>query len=709
MLQHYDHKKVDAIPVHDVKHKDSKKTFTMIMPPPNVTGSLHIGHALNNTYYDIVARWYRLNDINVVWVPGTDHAGISTQYVVEKKLFAEEKKRKEDIGRTEFVKKIYEWKDEYRNRIFGQLKSLGCSCNWEMERFTMDEQYCKQVKHAFIDLYNKKLVYRAKRIINWCCHCKSAISDDEVISEEIMGKLYHLKYMIDDKTFLTVATSRPETIFGDVAVAYHPEDERYKGLHGECTIPIINKKIKIITDDEFIKPEFGTGLVKITPAHDENDFIIGKKNKLEEITILTADGKITNTGTIYDGMDRFECRKKLLRQLEEQKLLQKITEYKTVNRKCYKCSNLIEAKSSLQWFVDMKPFAKKALDNIDNISFYPTKYKKTYSLWLENIKDWCISRQIWWGHQIPVFYCDCGEVSIEKKTCTNCAGEMTQDTDVLDTWFSSWLWAFAVFEDKQIEQYYPVDLVITGSDILFFWITRMIFAGLEFTGKMPFKSVYLHGIIRDVNNQKMAKTKGNVIDPLVIIEKYGTDALRFGLVSNVAFDSDAKISDKTFEDGKKLCTKLWNACRFYTMKIKDKKVESTEIKKNINKWILGKLELIKYEIKKCMEEYRFTNYAKGMYEFFWNDFCSLYLEVTKNHTENEDLWTLHSVLKEILILFHPIIPFITTELWNMLFKTEMKFEMKEQYEIEHYDKLLKINKTKLLKKEIILEDLEKTS
>lgn len=666
---------------------NDKKVFTVLLPPPNVTGSLHMGHALNCTYQDILCRYHKLNGYNVCWIPGTDHAGIATQNVVERELLKEGLK-KDDLGKKEFIKKIYEWKEKKGNYIIDQLKKLGCSCDWNRERFTMDNNSSECVKKCFFDLYNKGLIYKNKYIVNNCPRCKTALADDEVEYEDQNTKMYYLKYFHDDNiSYEIIATTRPETIFGDCGIAYYPSNEKFMNKHIYVKIPLTNKRIKLYPD-HIVKSDFGSGLVKLTPAHDKNDFMAAQRLGLEYGKdydyVIDNEGKIISDNKKYHGIDRFECRTLIVKDLQDNGFIEKIEEYNNSIGKCYRCSTIVEPYLSDQWFVKMKPLAEKAIDVVKSgeIKLIPDNNEIIYYNWLENTTDWCISRQIWWGHDIPIYYCnDCNNVmcsisNLEK--CNRCNNSnVYQDSDVLDTWFSSWLWAFSVFHPDEYNYYCPIDFITSGSDILFFWISRMIMASLEFKNKIPFKNVYLHGIVRDSEWNKMSKSKGNAIDPNVIIDKYSADILRFTLAMTTPKGTDVGISEKSFDIGMTFCTKLWNAVRYCTMNI------TWDIDININnfvndlddidKWILNKLNKLIDSINNNYKEYNFSKATTDIYTFVWNDFCNKYLELVKMQMDNILLQkkcsnVLVMILEILCRLLHPTIPFITEEIWQIIKK-----------------------------------------
>jgi len=671
------------------KPKNNKKKFSIVIPPPNVTGSLHMGHALNNSIQDLLIRYHRMNNYETLWQPGTDHAGIATQALVEKKLETEGIKKNE-IGREKFIKKVWKWKNQYGDIIINQLKKLGCSCDWSRNAFTMDENLSKSVLKVFVDLYKKKLIYKSKKLVNWDTVLKTAISDLEVDQREVNSKLYHIKYPINGRSneFITIATTRPETMLGDTAIAVNPNDKRYKKYKGkEVTIPLAERKIKIIFDN-YADPEQGTGAVKITPAHDFNDYNVGKRNKLEIINIFTEDGRINkNAPAKYRGLDRFDARKKILEDLSNLNLL--IKEENTKNKVPYgdRSNSIIEPFLTEQWFVDAKKLSIKAKKIVKSkkTNFFPDNWSKTYFQWMNNIEPWCVSRQLWWGHQIPAWYGPDKKIFVAtnefdaKKSASKFYKKnvnLIRDPDVLDTWFSSGLWAFATLgwpsKNKYLKKFYPTSVLVTGFDIIFFWVARMIMFGMEFLNKEPFKEIYVHALVRDEKGQKMSKSKGNVIDPLDLIEKYSADALRFTLLSMASPGRDVKLSEERVKGYRNFLNKLWNAnnflihnkCNFNNVK----NVPKCNI--NINKWIYSELLETKKIVENNVKDYRFDEASRKMYQFVWHSYCDLYLEFSKtilysNNKKNiKEIKEMASyVFKEILILLHPFIPFITEEIW----------------------------------------------
>ena len=661
-----------------------KPSFSIVIPPPNVTGSLHMGHALNNTLQDSLCRYKRLKGYNVLWQPGTDHAGIATQNVVEKKL-AEEGISRHDLGREKFIERVWKWREEYGRTIINQLKRLGASCDWSRERFTMDEGLSTAVKEVFVTLYNEGLIYKGDYIINWCPRCHTALSDLEVEMEESDGSLWYIKYPVkDSKKFLVVATTRPETMLGDTAVAVNPTDDRYKDLIGQTVIlPIVNREIPIIKDD-YVEKEFGTGVVKITPAHDFNDFMVALRHNLEMINVMTDDGFMNeNAGEEFEGMDRFHCRIKLVEKLEKEGFLEKIEDYDLFVGHCYRCKTIVEPRLSKQWFVKIKPLAEKAINAVRNgdTKIIPEQWENNYFGWMENIRDWCISRQIWWGHRIPAWYCeDCNEYSVSKtdlNKCLKCGSQnIKQEEDVLDTWFSSALWPFSTMgwpeDTKELEKFYPTSVLVTGFDILFFWVARMMMMGLWFMGDVPFKHVYIHALVRDEKGEKMSKSKGNVIDPLVIIDKFGADSLRLTLAAFAAQGRDVKLSENRIIGYKNFINKVWNAAKFILMNIKDFDELNIDTSKlsNADKWILTSLKKCLSDFEKAFDDYRFNDAVSVIYQFTWHEFCDWYIELSKIDLNKDKVSrantqnTLIYVFKKILQMLHPFIPFVTEEIWQ---------------------------------------------
>ncbi len=663
-----------------------RPSFSMVIPPPNVTGSLHMGHALNNTLQDIVTRYHRMEGFNTLWLPGTDHAGIATQNVVEREL-AKDGLHRDEVGRERFIERVWEWKSQSGGTIIEQLKRLGASCDWSRERFTMDEGLSKAVREVFVRLYNEGLIYRDNYIINWCPRCKTALSDLEAEHEDTKGSLYYIRYpLADGSGYLTVATTRPETMLGDTAVAVNPKDPRFGKYVGQKVIlPIVGKKIPVI-GDTYVDMEFGTGALKVTPAHDVNDFEIMKRHNLELIRVIDDDGKINENGIHYVGKDRFECRKEIVEELDEKGFLEKIEPYNLGVGKCYRCKTIVEPSLSLQWFLRMKPLAEPAIEAVRShkIRIIPEMWKKTYFEWMENIRDWCISRQIWWGHRIPVWYCNkCNAIHVCVDTpekCSACGGELRQDSDVLDTWFSSGLWPFTTLGwpemTDDLKTFYPTSLLITGFDILFFWVARMIMMGLKFMGEVPFKDVYIHALVRDAEGKKMSKSKGNVVDPLVIIDQFGTDAFRFTLTMMAAQGRDVLLSEERIEGSRNFVNKIWNASKLAFMLIGDEAPNPTDgISPFLpDRWIRSRLQKVIDEVKKSIAEYRFNDTANVLYTFVWHEFCDWYLELIKPNlygkvdTFDNSLTraTLSRTLTDILKLLHPIMPFVTEEIYQRL-------------------------------------------
>ncbi len=664
--------------------------YSIVIPPPNVTGVLHMGHSLNITLQDILCRYRRLCGDNVLWMPGTDHAGIATQNVVERDLTANGIDRHQ-LGREKFVEKVWEWRKTYGSAIINQLKKLGASCDWQRERFTMDDGLSKAVKKVFVQLYEEGLIYRGNYIINWCPRCMTALADLEVEHEEHDGHLYHIHYPVADGTKgPVVATTRPETMLGDTAVAVHPEDSRYEYLAGkEVELPLTGRRIPVIFD-KYVEMEFGTGALKITPAHDPNDFEVGRIHDLPSIKVIGDDGLMTPDAGKYEGLDRFECRKAVLRDLEEQGLLVKVESHNHSVGHCYRCNTVVEPNLSKQWFVKAKPLAEKALAAVKDgrTKIVPEKWENDYYKWLENIRDWCISRQIWWGHQIPVWTCgQCNETIVAVQTPDHCpacqSADLVQDPDVLDTWFSSALWPFSTMgwpdETQLLKSFYPTSVLVTGFDILFFWVARMMMMGIHFMDDVPFDDVYIHALVRDEKGKKMSKSTGNVIDPLSIIDKFGTDSLRFTLTAFAAQGRDIKLSEKRIEGYRNFINKLWNAARFSFMHIKENHASDDFSGLSLpDRWILDRLKTVSKNMADALDAYRFNDAANELYQFVWHEFCDWYLEFIKpalygNKGETEEqsskkvLWR---VLHDTLILLHPITPFVTEEIWHILPGTE---------------------------------------
>jgi len=673
------------------KHNHNKENnFSIVIPPPNVTGSLHIGHALNNTLQDILIRWKKMEGYNTLWLPGTDHAGIATQNVVEKEI-AKEGKSRYDLGREQFVERVWEWKEKYGNNIINQLKKLGFSCDWSRLRFTLDEGLSKAVRKVFIQLYKEGLIYRENYVINWCPRCQTALADIEVESVEEDANLFYINYPIKDSKgeIITVATTRPETMLGDTAVAVHPDDKRYKKFIGKTAIlPLMGREIPIVADS-YVDPEFGTGAVKITPAHDLNDFELGKRQKLQVINILNNDGTMNEQAGKFKNLPVLKCREKVLNELRKKGFLNKIEDYKHSLGHCYRCGTIIEPYLSKQWFVKMKEIAEPAILAVEEgrIEFTPARWDKVYYDWMRNIKDWCISRQLWWGHRIPVWYCqDCGEIIVELEDPTICkkcgSHNLLQDPDVLDTWFSSALWPFSTLgwpeETEDLKCFYPTSVLVTGFDIIFFWVARMIMMGLKFRGEVPFKQVYINPLIRDVEGKIMSKSKGNVIDPLTIVEEYGSDALRITLTSLTIQGNFICLSEERIKGFRNFTNKIWNVSRFSIMNLKDfdiDKIEKDKLKMSlVDKWIISKLNKTIKKSTECLNEFKYGEAAKIIYEFSWNEFCDWYIEFSKPKLYQEkdtierrtSQYILWFVLENTLRLLHPFMPFVTEEIWQKL-------------------------------------------
>ena len=660
----------------------SKKPFTIVMPPPNITGQLHMGHALDNTLQDILIRFKRMQGYETLWLPGTDHASIATEAKIVEAM-RKEGVTKEDLGREKFLERAWEWKKQYGGRIVSQLKKIGSSCDWDRERFTMDEGCNKAVKEVFVNLYNKNLIYRGERIINWCPKCLTSISDAEVEFEEQAGHFWHLRYPLSDGSgYINLATTRPETLLGDTAVAVNPKDERYKDMVGKTLIlPIVHREIPIVADD-YVEMDFGTGVVKITPAHDPNDFEVGLRHNLPVINVMTEDAKITEDYPKYAGMDRYEARKAIVADLEAEGALVKIEDYTHNVGTCYRCNTTVEPRVSKQWFVKMKPLAGPAIDAVkkEETKFVPTHFEKTYFHWLENIRDWCISRQLWWGHQIPAFYCDdCNEMVVTKDeaaVCPKCGKTMRQDPDTLDTWFSSALWPFSTLgwpdKTEEMDYFYPTNVLVTGYDIIPFWVMRMMFSGLEHTNRVPFDTVLIHGLVRDSQGRKMSKSLGNGIDPLEVIDKYGADALRFTLVTGNAPGNDMRFYWERIEANRNFANKVWNASRFMMMNFEKADFENVSLEDltQADKWILSKVNTLAKDVTANMEKYDLGVAVAKLYDFIWEEFCDWYIEMVKPRLYNDEdttkaaaLWTLRTVLIQSLKLLHPYMPFITEEIF----------------------------------------------
>lgn len=660
--------------------------FSVVIPPPNVTGQLHMGHALDETLQDILVRTKRMQGYNTLWVPGTDHAGIATQIKVEERLRVDEGKTRYDLGREEFLRRVWAWKDSYEARITGQLKKLGASCDWTRQRFTMDDGCSRAVREVFVNLYDKGLIYRGHRIINWCPHCATALSDAEVEYTEQPGFFWHIKYPIKgEDSYVEVATTRPETMFGDTAVAVNPNDETTRHLIGKTLIlPIVGREIPVIADD-YVEIGFGTGCVKITPAHDPNDFLVGERHGLEQIKVMNDDATMNRYAGKYEGMDRYACRKALVADLEAQGYLLSVEPHTHNVGTCYRCHNTVEPMTSDQWFVKMKPLAEPALEAVrsGDVKFAPDRFSKIYINWMENCHDWCISRQLWWGHRIPAFYCDaCGKMTVSKQditTCPVCGAPVRQESDVLDTWFSSALWPFSTLgwpdRTPELEKYYPTSVLVTGYDIIFFWVARMIFSGLEHMGQKPFSTVFIHGLVRDAQGRKMSKSLGNGIDPLEIISKYGADALRFALATGNSPGNDMRFSDEKMEAARNFANKLWNASRFVRMNLTIDEVRLPDADRLAleDKWILHSFNRLAESVNANLEKYEVGVALAAIYEFTWDVFCDWYIELAKarlNEKESEGnricQQVITYVLNGILKLLHPFMPFITEEIFSSL-------------------------------------------
>jgi valyl-tRNA synthetase len=691
--------------------------YSIVIPPPNITGILHMGHALNNAIQDILIRWKRMQGHETMWMPGTDHAGIATQNVVEREL-AKDGVKRTDLGREKFLEKVWQWREEYGSTIIRQLKKLGCSCDWERERFTMDEGLSRAVKEVFMRLYEDGLIYKGDYIINWCPRCGTALSDEEAEHRDVQGGLYYIKYPVkgreklrkENEDYVVVATTRPETMLGDVAVAMNPNDPRREKLEGKTILlPILKRELKIIFD-ESVDPEFGTGVLKVTPAHDPVDFELGVKHGLERINAMNPDGTINEVGDEYEGLDRFECRETIVEDLKQRNLFVKSEDHQHAVGHCYRCHVVVEPRLSKQWFVRMKPLAEKGIEVVKKgkIKFYPERWTKVYLNWMENIRDWCISRQIWWGHRIPVWYCkdcleyhDARDVDVDSpgrkgvyvgaeppEKCPACGGtDMEQDPDVLDTWFSSWLWPFSTMgwpeKTKELEVFYPTDALITAQEIIFFWVARMIMAGLKFKGDIPFKDVYIHGTVRDATGTKMSKSLGNIIDPLDVISEVGSDALRYSIISITSVGQDVFLSKEKFELGRNFGNKLWNASRYVLMNLDEKLPEGDVAPDKFtlaDKWILSSLNRTVEKVTENLQVYRFNDAAGALYDFIWHKYCDWYLEISKISEDKEATQkVLVKVLKGCLQLLHPFMPFITEAIWQNIPRTENKWIMTSKW------------------------------
>ena len=680
----------------------NKKPFSIVMPPPNVTGQLHMGHALDCTLQDILTRFKRMQGYEALWLPGSDHAGIATQIKVEENLRKEEGLTRYDLGREKFLERVWAWKEKYGNRIVEQQKKMGASCDWSRDRFTMDEGCSRAVRETFCELYDKGLIYKGSRIINWCPHCMTALSDAEVEYTDKPGHLWYVRYPLTDGSGdIIIATTRPETMMGDTGVAVNPEDEKFKHLIGKtCILPIMNREIPIV-GDEYCEIGFGTGAVKMTPAHDPNDFEVGLRHNLEVICVISDDGTINENGGRYEGMDRYECRKAIVADLEAEGYLVKTEDYSHNVGTCYRCHNDVEPLISAQWFVKMAPLAKEAIRVVEDgtIKFVPERFTKTYINWMENVHDWCISRQLWWGHQIPAWYCDeCGHINVSRQDPTKCekcgCTHLTREEDVLDTWFSSALWPFSTMgwpdlDAPDLNYWYPTSVMVTGYDIIFFWVARMIFSGMEQMEKEPFKTVFIHGLVRDDKGRKMSKSLGNGIDPLEMAEKYGADALRFNLVTGNSPGNDMRFYTERCEAMRNFANKIWNASRFLMMNLT---IETNALPEKLeleDKWILSKLNTVIREVTENMDHYELGVAAQKIYDFIWDTYCDWYIEMTKARLQSDDpaakeqaQRVLCYVLTDILKLLHPFMPFLTEEIWQALpheAGNEVKFLMLQDW------------------------------
>jgi valyl-tRNA synthetase len=672
-----------------------KPRFAIVIPPPNVTGSLHMGHALQHTLHDILVRWKRMSGFNTLWLPGTDHASIAVHYVLDKQLEKENKSRF-NLGREEFLKTAWEWKRSSGGTILNQMRRMGVSCDWKRERFTLDEQLSQAVVEVFVRLYEEGLIYRGEYIVNWCPRCKTAISDLEVVYQEKRGKLWHIKYpIINSSEFVTVATTRPETMLGDTAVAVHPDDPRYRHLIGKTVLlPILQREIPIIADG-YVDREFGTGVVKVTPAHDPNDYEAGIRHNLPKVTVIDDSGHMTESAGLFKGMDRFVCRQKLVERLSAEGYLEKIEDHVHNVGQCDRCSTVVEPKISIQWYLKVETLAKPAIDVVENgtIQFVPDNFKKRYFEWMYNIHDWCISRQLWWGHRIPAWYCDsCGEILVSRTTpssCTRCGGPLREESDILDTWFSSALWPFSTLgwpeETADLKAFYPTDVLITGPDIIFFWVARMIMMGIKFAGDIPFKQVHINGIVLDAKGKKMSKTRGNIIEPLPLIDEYGADAVRFTLSSMAVPGTDIPFSSNRMKGYSAFANKVWNAARFVLMNLRegDDAVEPEEIDVQIGKkeapledfWILHRLNQVSQGISEALDKFRFHEASALIYQFIWHEVCDWYIELVKpiltgslvsDQERNNRVQVLIHTMDYSLRMLHPFMPFITEEIWQKI-------------------------------------------
>ncbi len=672
------------------KMEEGRESFSIVIPPPNVTGVLHIGHALNNTLQDILVRYHRMKGDNTLWVPGTDHAGIATQNVVERQL-ATEKLTRHDLGREKFIERVWQWRRDKGGTIINQLKRMGASCDWDRERFTMDEGLSKAVREVFVRLYKEGLIYKGDYIVNWCPRCHTALADDEVEHDPTQGKLYHLRYpYADGSGEVVVATTRPETMLGDTAVAVHPEDERYQGLEKiGIRLPLVDRIIPVVLDHH-VQRDFGTGALKVTPAHDRDDYEIGLRHDLSRIKVMDDHGVMNENAGPYQGLDRFECREKIVADLREQGYLVEIEDYEHAVGKCYRCATVVEPTTSKQWFVSVRPLADKAVAAVreGRITIYPNTWDNTFYAWMDNIRDWCISRQIWWGHRIPAWTCqECGKLVVETtdpEKCPHCGStDLVQETDVLDTWFSSALWPFSTLgwpeNTKELQTFYPTSILITSFDILFFWVARMMMMGIHFMDEVPFHDVYLHALVRDKHGKKMSKSTGNVIDPLVMIDQYGTDAFRFTLTAFAAQGREIRMDEERVEGYRRFINKLWNAARFAQMHIKDADPAITRVADDPaglplpHRWILSRTNATIVEVRKALDGYNFNDIASHLYQFTWHSFCDWYVEWIKKDLYGDDdqarqnaRGVLLVVLENILKLMHPVTPFVTEEIWSQL-------------------------------------------
>ena len=693
--------------IFTAKNKKSKENnYSIVMPPPNITGSLHIGHALNNTLQDIMIRWKRMQGYNVLWLPGTDHAGIATQNVVEREI-GKEGKTRYDIGREEFTKRAWQWRDKYGSNILNQLKKIGCSCDWSRLRFTLDEGLSKAVRKVFVTLFEEGLIYRSNYVINWCPRCQTALADIEVEQREENANLYYVEYPIKNspEEKITVATTRPETMLGDTAIAVNPKDKRYKKYIGKVAIlPLVGRELPIVADD-YVDPEFGTGAVKITPAHDLNDFELGQRHDLEEINILNDDGTTNKNAGKYNNMSVMECRKKIIEDLKEKGYLQKVDSYRHSIGHCYRCDTVIEPYLSKQWFVKIEELAKPAIDAVetDKTTFVPKRWSKVYFEWMYNIRDWCISRQLWWGHRIPVWYCqDCGEMMVlmdDPLECSKCHSKnIIQDKDVLDTWFSSALWPFSTLgwpeDTPDLEEFYPTSLLITGFDIIFFWVARMMMMGLKFKNDIPFEKVFINPLIKDIEGKKMSKSKGNVIDPLLMIDQYGADALRMTLAALTIQANYIRLAKEKIETFRNFTNKIWNVARFSLTHLEDfdpEEVKKDDLKYSLfDEWILYQLNNTVKKVTESLNNFKFSDAAMTIYDFSWNYFCDWYVELIKETLYSKDgtaekktaQYVLWFVLDNILRLLHPFMPFITEEIWQKIPHKELSISISSWPEYE---------------------------